>query len=944
MPWKGNPSGNYSYSSSGAGLCPSCGKSYRDWPQLQCNRKQLHDPYALEYPPNETNPSDLMIYKIMDLLRDIGFTPWVMDKMKYEFVIGIKEDFGIYQNRGESIVRLFGDWKPNQIETSSLRYLPDSQKENFFAEVKVSLAQKRIENPTITQHDEGFLLHFYAQTFPIGSSEITSDRITKEYNNLILAFDTFKRLLSGHLNDEWRAKLSPYIWTSEQIEQNSVKLEDFDKHEESEHTVQGKNTSVRHVSWLSPTESAPSSPEPDLVSATDEKAIDNRKSLLKNRIASLKKSLESEKRVGVTKYHEGEIQKQITILEKQLSDLENPETNQMTPGKESPPADYESDQLPMHRCSYCGKLREQTWNCSKCGQTFCVKHIALADHHCESLPRIAPQNDTLVGARISENTPVLATESSIPKYSRFRSFKRKIRSLGRGRYRDRYRSSRRIRIRKIHAFLIMWIALFLAGFAVARMSVILLTVVSLVDTIILFIPLFIIWWLFHRRIAGKIFAIFLILIFAIYVYQTPTSFTRVSLTNELYNTEASFLSSLYSSVSSTPSQSGSNGNVGPVIGNGNGGTPSSTSATSTGRPTSYSLAFAPANPTFSGGSADISYPPIYAALVNLSLTVINKDRADFGLSPVSLSTIPSGQQHADSMMFFGYFSHWDTQGYKPYMRYTMLGGRGSVAENVAMEYCMSSSQIYSYASEITPTNCTIKTIENALNDSEWQMMYNDASCCQNGHRDNILDPLHDRVSIGIAYNVTSDAVFLVEDFENDYLNFTTLTIETSTITMSGNVINSADLTPWPPNTGYSGATISVYFDPVPQSISVGVGATQLESLSCFSGPVSCVSPVPCITPPPGQSSTCENYWGSYDPGTFVGEVFGPCPAGYICSGELQGGGTAYYANTWQTSGSTFNIQFGISSIIQQNGNGVYTFYLYPNNSNDTITSLSFFEG
>src|SRR6267143_4336441 len=96
------------------------------------------------------------------------------------------------------------------------------------------------------------------------------------------------------------------------------------------------------------------------------------------------------------------------------------------------------------------------------------------------------------------------------------------------------------------------------------------------------------------------------------------------------------------------------------------------------------------DPAFVGNSSKIDYPPFYAVLANLTLGVINKDRAAAGLSPVVLSSVPSGQQHADSMAFYGYFSHWDDQGYKPYMRYTLLGGTGGVTENVALNFCNTS--------------------------------------------------------------------------------------------------------------------------------------------------------------------------------------------------------------------------------------------------------------
>ncbi len=137
----------------------------------------------------------------------------------------------------------------------------------------------------------------------------------------------------------------------------------------------------------------------------------------------------------------------------------------------------------------------------------------------------------------------------------------------------------------------------------------------------------------------------------------------------------------------------------------------------------------------SGSTLDISYPANYDTLANYSLTVINQDRESAGISPVILSPIPSAQQHADSMLQNGYFSHWDTQGYKPYMRYTILNGTGFVEENVA------------YESTTLPTFISTSSVEAAINSLEWQMMNNDSTCCQNGHRDNILTSFHNRVSI-----------------------------------------------------------------------------------------------------------------------------------------------------------------------------------------------------
>ncbi len=150
----------------------------------------------------------------------------------------------------------------------------------------------------------------------------------------------------------------------------------------------------------------------------------------------------------------------------------------------------------------------------------------------------------------------------------------------------------------------------------------------------------------------------------------------------------------------------------------------------------------------------------YSALVNYTLGLINKDRAEYNLAPVSLSAEPSGQQHADSMLEYSYFSHWDIFGLKPYMRYTLLGGLGAVSENIAYRS--------SYVCVASLCTGSINP-KYALQRMEYSMMYNDSACCNNGHRDNILNPYHNMVSIGIAYD--SSRIYLVEDFINNYINW-----------------------------------------------------------------------------------------------------------------------------------------------------------------------------
>src|SRR6185312_4936597 len=144
-----------------------------------------------------------------------------------------------------------------------------------------------------------------------------------------------------------------------------------------------------------------------------------------------------------------------------------------------------------------------------------------------------------------------------------------------------------------------------------------------------------------------------------------------------------------------------------------------------------------------------------ADLYQYALKVVNRDRIDHGLHPVVLSQMSSAQNHADDMLSIGYFSHWNSNGVKPYVTYTKLGGRGDVDENISIttSYCPSSQCIpYSF----DPFK--------QIHDREYGMMYNDAKSNW-GHRDNILNPEHTDVSFGIAYD--NDKFYFVEHFENN---------------------------------------------------------------------------------------------------------------------------------------------------------------------------------
>ena len=296
-----------------------------------------------------------------------------------------------------------------------------------------------------------------------------------------------------------------------------------------------------------------------------------------------------------------------------------------------------------------------------------------------------------------------------------------------------------------------------------------------------------------------------------------------------------------------------------------------------------------ADPDIVNGSADVAYPSDYCVLASYALGLINQDRAANGTGPVYLDFNQAAQQHADSMLYYGYFCHFDTQGYKPYMRYSLLGGRGADFENVAYYY-------YSI-----PHFVSADAVETAIKELEYSMVYNDSSCCDNGHRYNILNPLHNQVSIGVAYN--DNYVYFDEEFENNYIN----------LNFTVSPASAAD----PYYVTLTGVPTGSF--PAPNALYVA-----------FDNP-----------PVASTPSQLNNSPHEYGPGTLEGGVlprigfFGDC-------GQFSSG-TTVCADTWKVGPTSVDIAFPLEPFIKAYGQGVYTLYLITGSSTDSaITSVSVF--
>ena len=157
--------------------------------------------------------------------------------------------------------------------------------------------------------------------------------------------------------------------------------------------------------------------------------------------------------------------------------------------------------------------------------------------------------------------------------------------------------------------------------------------------------------------------------------------------------------------------------------------------------------------------------------------------------------------------------------------------------------------------------------------TEWSMMYNDTECCNDSHRDNILDKHHTHVSIGIVYN---DYYFImVQNFENNYLEFNEPFIQ-------GNEnIRIAGILP-----DFSIDSIGIHYDQTPSSLLYEKNKNEK----------------------------------SYKLGEFVALVVEPPP--FLSWYKEPSNYTLVQANKWSEHDQSIDIIFDISPILKKEG--VYT--------------------
>ncbi len=306
-------------------------------------------------------------------------------------------------------------------------------------------------------------------------------------------------------------------------------------------------------------------------------------------------------------------------------------------------------------------------------------------------------------------------------------------------------------------------------------------------------------------------------------------------------------------------------------------------------------------------------------LQHYMLDLINEERAAAGLGPVTLGNNTAAQLHAENMLEHCFLSHWGLDGLKPYMRYVLANGTQYDAENVSGHgYCINSGRYVT----IEPRDELADTMNGLMNSA--------------GHRDNILDPHHSRVNIGVAYNEYQ--LWAVQHFEYDYMVFNQPpTIKGTILSLSGRVVNGSSIS------SDDDLGIQVSYDSPPHNLTRG----QVQRTYCYDAGIPVAS---IVSPPPpgyyyiGSSSyithiPCAN---PYDVDPEAVARTAPPPGHITTTIPILRTSQIYTvpfieAIDWVVDRDHFKVRANIDSVLQKHGPGVYTVTIWGKvASQDTV--------
>ena len=294
------------------------------------------------------------------------------------------------------------------------------------------------------------------------------------------------------------------------------------------------------------------------------------------------------------------------------------------------------------------------------------------------------------------------------------------------------------------------------------------------------------------------------------------------------------------------------------------------------------------------------------------LELVNEARREAGVGQVVLGSNIAAQLHAEAALENCFSGHWGLDGLKPYMRYSLAGGYQANSENVSgLDYCISSRDGYR----------ALYSIEYEIREAMAGLMRSP------GHRQNILNPAHKKVNIGLAWDRYNTK--MVQHFEGAHVEFAEMpTVRGGVLRFQGSVKNGAQ-------TGSQREFgVQIFYDAPPGNLTLG----QLARTYCYDNGLQVASL--------REPLTGGNYWPTHQ----FQKSYQPCRDPADLSPSLSTARSYDEAHTlWQAAyqsslnpgirsvtvpwvtasqyvvgGSSFTVEADISGVLARHGPGVYS--------------------
>jgi uncharacterized protein YkwD len=140
------------------------------------------------------------------------------------------------------------------------------------------------------------------------------------------------------------------------------------------------------------------------------------------------------------------------------------------------------------------------------------------------------------------------------------------------------------------------------------------------------------------------------------------------------------------------------------------------------------------------------------------LELVNRDRGGLGLTAVERDEVAEGaaQRHVDDMARQGFTAHWGSDGSVPEQRYTEAGGEHFVMENAMCFFDQTQR-------ELDP-----QPLFEPAELEKIELAFMSEKPPNDGHRKNIIKPVHNRLGIGLAKPIGVPQPCMAQEFVDAY--------------------------------------------------------------------------------------------------------------------------------------------------------------------------------